>query len=219
MVIVTQEPPRRPPRLSPLVRFKRFLFRLGRRHVALGFDVRAFMPGRNERDVIFGKIDRALELLSAHDPRRFEYLRRDLPRIFVGVTPAAVAQCISSIGMCVLDHDYVVSEDTTAAQLAQTFVHEGAHARLDRAGFRYGEMFRARIERICFLEEAAFARRLPGGARLVEEAESNLERPEGFYSNSERRRREIEVLKSLGWIGRVVLFLINRREGIDGGRT
>lgn len=167
-----------------------------------GFDVRAVMPG-SDREVIFEKIHAALALIEARDLRRCSYLRRDLPRISIVGLPSSIGQCHYSIGMCVLDYDYITSDNTGVVQVAQVLIHEGAHARLRRAGFTYDEGRRPRIERICIREEAAFARRVPGAEELAHEAESELTRPDSAYSDEARRRRDLAALKELGWLGKV----------------
>ena len=168
-----------------------------------GFDVRALLPDRRERTVIFEKVAAAVALLAEHDERRLQYLRRDLPRVWVFGLPAAIAQCRYELRMCVLDFDYVTSDATTPAHLALTLVHEGAHARLARAGCRYHEAARGRIERVCVRQEAAFARRIPGADRLVDEAEERLENPDELFSNRARRERELAALHELGHLGRL----------------
>ena len=105
--------------------------------------------------------------------------------------------------MCLLDFAFVTAAETSAMQLAQTFVHEGAHARLDRAGFGYAEHMRGRIERICVLQEAAFARRVPGAESLVVDAEERLQAPDEQFSNRAQRERERQVLEELGLVGRL----------------
>lgn len=193
--------------LSPAARFHRFTFRFGRRHAAHGFDVRALLPDRGERAAIFGKVDAALALLAAHDPLRYGYLRRDVRRIWVTGLPAATAQYLAELGMCVLDFDYVAAAATTPEHVAQTLVHEGAHARLRRAGFGYGEAVRARVERVCVGQEAALARKLPGGAALVADAEARLEYPAGFFTNAAGRQRELAELPRLGRGARLAFWL------------
>ena len=194
--------------LSPTDRFHRFVFRFGHRSDTDGFEVRAMLPDRREREVIFGKVAAAVSLIAEHDRRRFAYLLRHLPRVWVVGLPAAIAQCHHNLGMCVLDFDYVTAESTSAGHLAQTLIHEGAHARLARAGFSYNEPARPRIERICVRQEAAFARRLPGATQLVGEAEERLQYRDELFSNRARRDRELVALRDLGRLGRLAYRIV-----------
>ena len=88
-------------------------------------------------------------------------------------------------------------------------MHEGAHARLLRAGVGYAEPARARVERICVGQEAAFARRLPDGAALVAEALARRDaparaRPELYSNRAQRARALAWPRRELRELGRLV---------------
>jgi len=202
----------------PLERFNRFLFRFGRRLQVPDFDLRALLPDQEERERIAAKVAAALVVLRDHTPVRYACLRRDLPRIWVSST-LDLAQCFYGVGICLLRFDYVVSPKTTPEALALTFVHEGTHARLARAGFPYGEAERARIERLCVFTELLVARRLPGGEQLVADAEDRAKMSAEFWSNAASQERDVQRLQRLGGVGRlaakvVILVLRFRRRGV-----
>jgi hypothetical protein len=201
---------------SSIDRFHRFVFHFGHRVRAHGFDIRALLPDRQERLRLFPKVADALQLIGTHDQRRFAYLKRDLPRIWVVGLPAAIASCHAKIGLCALDFDYVVDPATSAGQVAQTLVHEGAHARLARAGIASDETRRPRIERICIRQEIALARLLPGGTDLVVASESRLQYPDAFYATRAYRERELAELRDLGVLGRAAYHVARalRRDAV-----
>ena len=92
----------------------------------------------------------------------------------------------------------LAAPQTTPEQVALTLVHEGTHARLLRAGFKYDETVRARIEHVCILTEILVARRLPASDELVAAASRRLARPTEFWSNAAFRARDLEQLAQLG---------------------
>jgi hypothetical protein len=105
--------------------------------------------------------------------------------------------------MCILQFDYVLSQETSSARLAQTLVHEAMHARLYKMGIAYDEALRARVEHLCVQAEVALAQRLPGGAELVAAATARLNRDAEFYTNAAFRVRGERALERMGWPGRV----------------
>ncbi len=70
-----------------------------------GFDVRILFVDSGQHSFIFEKVGAALDLIHAHDARRFDYLRRDLGRISVAVLPGAAAGCLAEIHICAVDFD------------------------------------------------------------------------------------------------------------------
>jgi hypothetical protein len=144
----------------------------------------------------------ALDLISKYDPRRSRRLHRDLRRIWVGATPYR-GEYDSELDMCVLQFEYVVSPDTSPARLALTIAHEAMHARLARRGIGYSESVRARVERICILSEIDLAERLPGSQALVDGARQRLAFDPAFFTDSAIYTRRQELLKGLGWSGRI----------------
>src|SRR4029077_16493007 len=82
------------------------------------------------------------------------------------------------------------------------------HARLARAGYRYTNDRRARIERICYNAGLVVARRIPGAERAVQSLERSIGANDMYYSRSVQRTRELrgaaKAMKDLGWIARPV---------------
>ena len=189
-------------RPSAFSRYCWLVFRLSRPVPVPGFDLRAVLPTATDAALIQLRIGAALALIETHAPRLHAYLRRDLPRIFALPTHN-IAMCLGAVGICVLQFDYVIASDTTAEMLALTLVHEGAHARLERAGFEYREGQRARIERLCVRTELALAKRLPGADALVTDAERRLAYAPEMWTNEAFRKRTEHSLKRLGMSGAI----------------
>jgi hypothetical protein len=112
-------------------------------------------------EIVLAKVFAALDILYDTIPAQLERI----PRMMHGLTIAKLRDAIgvwrSDLGVCLLDETYVVNVDTTPQDVASTIVHELTHARLERAGFRYNVMARARCERVCFLAERNFVLLLP----------------------------------------------------------
>jgi hypothetical protein len=161
------------------------------------------------------RVEDALRLIKQHNPLHYSRVLHHLERVWVNVAIAATACYEQSIGACVLDERFVLSDTTTLERIASTIIHEATHARLEHWGIRYEEDMRSRIEAICFRRELAFAMRLPDGALLEQEIASYLEFYEAngdFFSdaNFEERRRlgGIEALRHLGapaWLAPALL--------------
>ena len=168
--------------LSRMGRFHALLWRVSKAHYIEGFEVRLLLPDRSERNTMLEKLRDALGLIAERDPLRFAYLRRDVPRIFAGIS-INHAEYWAELSMCLFRFDCVKDPAVTPQQLALTLLHEGAHARLARAGFTYEEARRTRIERICVATECHFARKLPDSEVLRAAAEARLERPPEFWTD------------------------------------
>jgi len=171
------------------------------------FDARAFFPERDETALIQARLTDALGLLQRFAPIRYTHLRRDLPRILVGVTNRT-AECLARVGICLVAFDYVVHPATTPARLALTLVHEGTHARLDRAGFEYRLEQRHRIERLCVTAEVVVARRLPDSESLLPRLDEKLTRPPAFWSNEAFDERTLTAVRALGWYGKPLAAMV-----------
>jgi|SRR5215472_17490661 len=190
-------------------RFRLLTFLFSKRLKVPGFDVRFFVyPNRRDRQRAESRLGEALVLLKQYTPLRLAYLEKDLPKLSIFVAGAAYAKCYARIQLCLLDEEYVLGDQTTAIDLALTLVHEGTHARLARAGFRYTDDRRARIERICYGAELVVARRIPGAERSVRSFERSIAAKDTYYSRSVQRTRELrktaEAMKELGWVARRV---------------
>jgi hypothetical protein len=174
-----------------------------------GLEIRALLPGQLEYEAVTGKLYPALRLFADNLPLRFRYLQRDLPRIHVGLTPAA-ASCVSAAGVCLIGHHYLTDPKTSPADVAMTLVHEGTHARLSRLGIGYGPAIRARVERICTRSEILLARRLDGAAPLMERAERRLRWPDEVWSDAAHKARYEAYLRDLGVgvVGRLMVRVV-----------
>ena len=152
-------------------RIERLFYRCSSKRVLCGIEAGSWVS-RAQQEVAFTKVEEALSLIRTYAPLRFLRLQQDVVCIFVS-GPGTVYRGTwrQKLRMCQLQDSFVLDPETSAAALAVVLVHEGMHARLDRLGFGYEERQRVRFERICFRAERAFARRLPGGEPLVEEAE------------------------------------------------
>jgi hypothetical protein len=183
--------------------FNASLFRFGRRLRVAGFDARVLLAEPSELRMIETRLVEALSLVSHYSPIRYSHLRRDLPRLWVCAIPAAAAWCLSGARMCLINLEYLTEESTTPARLALTLVHEGTHARLARAGFKYTDGTRARMERICFLTELILARRLPDSPQHVGAIEQTLGQPDSYFSRNAQTERELREISELGLLGRL----------------
>lgn len=112
---------------------------------------------------VFARVEDALQLIAKHGPRFSARLRRDVKRLLFadvsgGTYLAGLRTCLIGIGF---------ARRVSSLDLAMMIVHEAAHARLSRAGFRYRGERRERIERICVEAELAFAERVPGSEAAI----------------------------------------------------
>lgn len=182
--------------------------------------VRVWLPfGTPERqDRVAAKVGRALELIAAHDARAFASLR-DLSRgIFVADRPGVYGSWIPAPRIIVLSLSQLDSDSMFPEHVAATVVHEVAHAWLESKGLRYHPERRHRIEALCYLSEARFARRIPGGHALADHYSAVAARvrdagPEQ-WSWEARVERDLAELDSLGtpeWVRRLVRRIALRR--------
>jgi hypothetical protein len=163
--------------------------------------VRAWVSGKDEEATTFNKVEEALLLIKTYAPVRFGRLQQDVGCIFaMGSRDWTCGTWREELRMCELDNDYVLSTDTTAVDVASTIVHEAMHARLRRWGFGYEEQHRARIERICFKAERAFAHRLPDGELLIHAAQRQIARAydSTIWSDVAFLQNNFQALRSLG---------------------
>ncbi len=161
------------------------------------------LSSQEERGTIFGKVEAALDLISEHAPVRSAQVRRDLDCIFVFGDASTAARYLAPLKMCELYFGYVLSSDTSVAELASTIVHEAQHARLARLGLQREVARIPRIERLCFRAERAFGRRLPDGTAVIEQANRGMEADPSTFSLAAALDRRIRVLReelrSPGW--------------------
>jgi hypothetical protein len=166
--------------------------------------------GSVERDsVLFQRISEALALIKTRDRRRYSRLLRDLKKIWIRLLPGDVARFEPSLSACEIDTRFV--RDQPPDIIATVIVHEATHARIMRAGVRYEESRRQKIERICIRQEMIFASKLPDGEAIAQWSRTSLQIPPDL-SDAALAQRELagnlEILRYCStpeWLIRVVL--------------
>jgi hypothetical protein len=143
-----------PPGVLPRLYYRLSEFRMYR-----GVRVAA-APGCASKEVVFGKIFCALDVLGAVAPRQLGRVPTLFYQIDVARLPAALGLWQRRLRTAFLDEQFVLAADTTPEAIASVIIHELTHARLDRAGFQAVHAYHLRCERICFLAERNFVARL-----------------------------------------------------------
>jgi hypothetical protein len=181
---------------------------MSRRLLVADFDLRIWLPAGDEAEQATERLSAALSIIRTFSPTRYAYLRRDLPRIFIGATHN-LAECHYPTGTCLLQTDFVLAERTIPEHIALALVHEGTHARLHRVGFRYDEPLRARIERLCVIAELIVARRLPDAAYLVSHITAQLPSHDSArWTNQALYERRLHALRERGVVGRLAASVV-----------
>src|SRR5437867_10377841 len=112
---------------GPVVRLAWFL--APKRHFD-GITVGLFSPDPKEVNTLFRKVHEALHVIATYDPKRLRRMQRDVQGLCVGSAPKDRRGSSGEYTqLCLLSATYVVSEDTSAAQIASTIVHEATHVR------------------------------------------------------------------------------------------
>lgn len=119
------------------------------------------------------KVARALDLISAVDPKRLVQLKRYVRRF--GLVAAGGDYFLPAARAHVVSRDWLDASNET--QLALNMLHESVHARLHHIGLRPARAEDERVERLCLSLEATFARRLANGEELARRLEARLMRP------------------------------------------
>jgi hypothetical protein len=161
------------------------------------------------------RIRSALDLIRTTSPLRFGRLRREMRRVWVFPIPYNLAEWHHRHSMCVLNPDFVQSSLTTISQLAATLIHEGTHGRLERLGFAYREDRRVALERVCFMEEIRFARRLPDGEEIIRVARSQMARPSSDWTTESMDEARLDSLRQTNcprWLLRIVERSVRSRD-------
>jgi hypothetical protein len=179
--------------------FYSLVFALSPKRRMHGITVASSPVGTHEVDASLDKVDRALKVIAESTPARYAHIRRDVQRIWVGPIPNyARGQWIEELRLCMLRDSFVGDEEVSDAYVAALIVHEGAHARVARAGISFDEEMRPRVERLCIKSQLAFVRRHPDGGPLVELFEENLKRADSWWSDQRLRSVQLRALKELG---------------------
>jgi hypothetical protein len=142
------------------------------------------------------RLEEALLLIKASDPRRYRRALHDLSRVWIRLLPNTPASFNAAARACQLDTRFVLDDTVSAAELAAAIVHEATHARIEHCGIRYQEEIRHRIECACVRQELSFARRVPGATELEERFNVWLAGPrdKGLWSDSSLARQRVEGL-------------------------
>ena len=193
--------------------FYRLVFSLSVKRSINGIRVGLFSPRKEDEEVGFSKIGRALDLIAECDPVRSRRVRRYVGRVLVfGTEPWRIAGWFDESALCLITEPYFNSTDTSTADLACTLVHEMTHARLCAVGIPYTEPYRSRVESACFREEIRFANRLPDGQRQIETAHRHLSRDASWWTDAEMTKRRFSHLRDEG-VPRWLLTVLARLFG------
>lgn len=131
----------------------------------------------SEPEVVLQRVESALCLIKTYDRLRYDRLIRDLERVWVMALTHPMGSFNQALNACMLDPRFVMAEKSSLEMIASVIVHEATHARLMRCGIGYEEGIRTRVEAVCLRQELAFAKKLPNGEEVHEQAESVLESP------------------------------------------
>jgi hypothetical protein len=171
---------------------------------------------------VLRRVEEALALIKACDPRRYSRILKDLDRVWVNLLPGSLGQFKNSIRACEIDERFVLADTSSPEVIAAVIVHEATHARLWKRGISYDESIRGRVEAICVRRELAFAKRLPNGQQVLEWAEACLAMPSATWTHNAFQERNlqgsIELLRHLG-APRWLLSFIERRASSAKSRT
>jgi hypothetical protein len=196
-------------------RYWRWVFRGAEQRVVDGLPVGIRWSQAGAAEILLPKLDAALGLIAAYDSRRFERLLRDVEGILVTTVPGVAAKWEERARLVLVSDAYVADAGTSPAHLASTLVHEGTHAWLWRLGFGDEEVWRARVEAICYRSEFAFARRLPQRDVALEcELEAALRADPAEWSDAAIRERKLQAIHSLGvprWMARIIVLVFRLR--------
>lgn len=136
----------------------------------------------------------ALELIRKFDPRRYRRVVRNLKYI-VNRPMINSASFESARRMCNIDYNKAFTEATPwkPYRFACLLIHESTHGRLMATGLPYNDKTWERTERLCWLEEYRFIRRVDGGWADL------FHHPKKFNAEYWRRRRESLELRQAAW--------------------
>jgi hypothetical protein len=173
----------------------------------------AFCPP-GEREILFQKVEAALNLIAQYDPHRLHRLRSDLTAIVVWPVATYRAAINSTTRTCLLNRRALLA-DRGGIATATLLAHEGMHARLLQMGFPTDQNIRPRLERICKRAELHFLLHLPdftGRERILARAEEEVVEVESQdYSSAARRTDLAWLLGDLDWPAWLIRLLTRQR--------
>jgi hypothetical protein len=178
----------------------RLVFHLSQRREIEGMEVRV-SDDSSLAEAVFERAAEALRLIATVDPNRYGRIRQDIKWILF--TSSSGGRYLPRFEGCLIGIDYTRRHD--ALDLAMAIVHEAMHARLWRAGCRYDEANRERVERICVDAEIAFASKVPGSEEAVARSRQLLGTQ--WWTHAEHVSRSRWELRALGcpeWLTRLL---------------
>jgi hypothetical protein len=109
-----------------------------------------------------GILERALGLIRQHDPRRYARVTRYIHWILNQATPDKGMSYNERIHLCLVEFFEMpgLDKEVLAAFYACALVHESTHGLVASYEIPYNPETRARIERLCVIEQNRFASRL-----------------------------------------------------------
>ena len=195
----------------------RLVFRASTRERLRGVVVGALWPSADDRATLYPRLDAALALLEAYDPRVLQRLRKHADGVVILGTVGPLGSHLPAVRLIRIADYHIREEEGYPLRLAATLAHEATHAWLDALGIEHSMGRQTRIEAICYRAEARLARRVPDGADYAAECEQILALtadPEtDFWSPEARLERSVGDLRELGapdWVIRVHRWLSRR---------
>lgn len=145
-----------------------------------------------DRDHCLSQLAAVFETLQRVDERDFAAVKRYVRHIVVW---RGRYTAYDRLGGIHLSSSWLI--DSSPAALASALVHEAAHLRIAKCGIKYEGDKRARIERVCVKQQAAFLRKVcDGGADLAAEVDQSLATP--WWTDRAHRERVERLVSDAG---------------------
>ncbi len=114
---------------------------------------------RARGDSFLPTVQRALQLVREHDPRRYARIVRHIKWIVNQVTAGKDIEYNERIRLCGVEFSEIpgLENDVLAAAYACFLVHEATHGVIASRGIKYSPQNRTRIEHLCTTEHNRFA--------------------------------------------------------------
>jgi hypothetical protein len=172
----------------------------------------AVLEGQVKPPELVKRVTDALSLLGKNDARCYRRMKKDVNRIWIKVMAGTIGEYNEPLRTICLDERFVASPNTADSDIAAVIVHEATHARLCAFGVVANERTRARIEKMCFNRELAFASRFQASNAFAEKIRPLQERPETEWTHEKLRALRFgaapRALKYLGTPEFVTHFLV-----------
>ena len=184
------------------------------KHTSHGLPVWAPLIRKEERALIYKRLDEALTLLRTSAPGRYERVRNSLKGFAIfGINPIN-ANYDPATAVCRLGERFMLASDTTTAAVACTIVHEATHGRLFQLGIPYDEPVRYRVELACIKASMLTAQRLPGAEAEVERCRRQLSIDPGFFAKESFAQRAADDMRADGlpeWLIQTLVWIRRKR--------